>query len=180
MKTSRRAFLANASLTSACMSIGASVPWPAQAMPRPATPSGEHAAFDHTGGTLTIVFDEHLADSRAFAVRSRAMGARIVPLGNDVGMLWFERLMPLANSPLNMIAGLTTHAHAFLLTRFAQSIGSRVLQRASEAYAGPDRAVMWRLVAANAAAGTQLDTSSQLARANATRVISSENLTALR
>jgi hypothetical protein len=75
------------------------------------------------------------------------MGARIVPLGNDIGVLWFERLMPLASSPGNTIAGLTTHANAFLLTRFAQGIGLRVAQRAAGAHAGPDMLVMWQLVA---------------------------------
>lgn len=100
--------------------------------------------------TLTIVFDEHLADSRAFAVRSRTTGARIVPLGNDIGMLWFEHLMPLASSPGNTIAGLTTHANAFLLTRFAQGIGLQVAQRTAEAHAGPKTLVMWQLVATGA------------------------------
>ena len=168
MKTGRREFLANASLTSACLS--ASVSWSAQTMLRPATPSSQHVGLGHTGNTgntgytLTIVFDERLADSRAFAVRSRTMGARIVPLGNDVGMLWFERLMPLASSPGNTIAGLTTHANAFLLTRFAQSIGSRVEQRTTEAYAGSDTLVMWQLVATNATTQTRFDTSAQSAR----------------
>jgi hypothetical protein len=140
MKTGRREFLATASLASACVSVS----WPAQAMLRPATLSSEQVALGHS---LTIVFDEHLADSRAFAIRSRTMGARIVPLGNDVGMLWFERLMPLASSPGNAIAGLTTHANAFLLTRLAQGIGLRVEQRTTGANAGSNTLVMWQLVA---------------------------------
>ena len=140
MKTGRRGFLATASLAAASIRVS----WPAQTMLRSATPSSEQVAFGHT---LTIVFDEHLADSRAFALRSRTMGARIVPLGNDIGMLWFEHLMPLASSPGNTIAGLTTHANAFLLTRFAQGIGLRVEQRTTEAHAGSDTLVMWQLVA---------------------------------
>jgi hypothetical protein len=140
MKAGRREFLATASLASACVSVS----WPAQTTLRSATLSREHAAPAHT---LTIVFDEHLPDSRAFAVRSRTMGTRIVPLGNDVGMLWLEHLMPLASSPGNTIAGLTTHANAFLLTRFAQGVGLRVEQRTTEAHAGSDTLVMWQLVA---------------------------------
>jgi hypothetical protein len=140
MKTSRRDFLATASLAAAYVPMS----WPAQTMLRSPMLSSEQVAPGHA---LTIVFDEHLADSRAFALRSRTMGARIVPLGNDIGVLWFERLMPLASSPGNTIAGLTTHANAFLLTRFAQGIGLRVAQRAAGAHAGPDMLVMWQLVA---------------------------------
>jgi hypothetical protein len=62
-------------------------------------------------------------------------------------MLWFKRLMPLASSPGNTIAGLTTHANAFLLTRFAQGIGLQVAQRTTEKHAGSDTLVMWQLVA---------------------------------
>jgi len=140
MKTSRRDFLATASLAAAYVPMS----WPAQTMLRSPMLSSEQVAPGHA---LTIVFDEHLADSRAFALRSRTMGARIVPLGNDIGVLWFERLMPLASSPGNTIVGLTTHANAFLLTRFAQGIGLRVAQRAAGAHAGPDMLVMWQLVA---------------------------------
>jgi hypothetical protein len=140
MKTSRRDFLATASLAAAYVPVS----WPAQTMLRSPMLSSEQVA---PGQALTIVFDEHLADSRAFALRSRTMGARIVPLGNDIGVLWFERLMPLASSPGNTIVGLTTHANAFLLTRFAQGIGLRVAQRAAGAHAGPDMLVMWQLVA---------------------------------
>jgi hypothetical protein len=143
MKTGRREFVATASLALTCMRAS----WPAQTMLRSPTLSSEPVAPGHT---LTIVFDEHLADSRAFAVRSRTMGARIVPVGNDIGLLWFERLMPLASSPGNTIAGLTTHANAFLLTRFAQGIGLRVAQHAAEAHAGADTLVMWQLVATDA------------------------------
>jgi len=140
MKTSRRDFLATASLAAAYVPMSR----PAQTMLRSPMLSSEQVAPGHA---LTIVFDEHLADSRAFALRSRTMGARIVPLGNDIGVLWFERLMPLASSPGNTIVGLTTHANAFLLTRFAQGIGLRVAQRAAGAHAGPDMLVMWQLVA---------------------------------
>jgi hypothetical protein len=140
MKTGRREFLATASLAVTCMRVS----WPAQTMLQSATLLSEQVPLGHA---LTIVFDEHLADSRAFAVRSRTMGARIVPLGNDIGVLWFERLMPLASSPGNTIAGLTTHANAFLLTRFAQGIGLRAEQRTTEAHAGSDTLVMWQLVA---------------------------------
>ncbi len=140
MKTSRRDFLAAASLTAAYVPVS----WPAQTMLHSSTLSSEHVTPGHA---LTLVFDEHLADSRAFAVRSRTTGARIVPLGNDIGMLWFERLMPLASVPGNTIMGLTTHASAFLLTRFAQSIGLRVAQRTAGAHVKPDTLVMWQLVA---------------------------------
>lgn len=148
MKTGRREFLANASLASACVSVS----WPARAILRSPTLSREHVEHVALGHTLTIVFDEHLADSRAFAVRSRTMGARIMPLGNDVGTLWFERLMPLVSSPGNVIAGLTTHANAFLLTRLAQGIGLRVEQHTTEARAGSDTLVMWQVAATNARA----------------------------
>ncbi|OXC74284.1 hypothetical protein [Caballeronia sordidicola] len=140
MKTGRREFLATASLAVTCMRTS----WPAQTMLWSPTLSSDQVALGHA---LTIVFDEHVADSRAFAVRSRAMGARVVPLGSDLGVLWFERLIPLASSPGNTIAGLTTHASAFLLTRFAQGIGLRVAQRTADAHAGPDTLVMWQLVA---------------------------------
>ncbi|WP_051888904.1 hypothetical protein [Caballeronia sordidicola] len=143
MKTGRREFLASASLAAASIRVS----WPAQTMLRSAMLSSEQVGLGHTGHTLTIVFDEHRADSRAFALRSRTMGARIVPLGNDIGMLWFEHLMPLASSPGNTIAGLTTHANAFLLTRFAQGIGLRVEQRTAEAHAGSDTLVMWQMLA---------------------------------
>jgi len=73
------------------------------------------------------------------------MGARIVPLGNDIGMLWLKRLMPLATSPGNTIAGLTTHANAFLLTRFAQGIGLQVAQGISETHVASGTLVMWQL-----------------------------------
>jgi len=143
MKTGRREFLASASLAAASIRVS----WPAQTMLRSATLSSEQVGLGHTGHTLTIVFDQHQADSRAFALRSRTMGARIVPLGNDIGMLWFEHLMPLASSPGNTIAGLTTHANAFLLTRFAQGIGLRVEQRTAEVHAGSDTLVMWQMLA---------------------------------
>jgi hypothetical protein len=134
MKTGRRDFLAAASLAAA----SARVLWPVRAMAQ----SGEPAA---RANSLTIVFDERLADSRAFAFRSRTMGARVVPLRDDIGVLWFQRLMPLAASPCNTIAGLTRHADAFLLTCFAQSSGMRATQRTAGAHARADTLVMWRL-----------------------------------
>jgi hypothetical protein len=145
MKTGRREFLANASLATVCLPVSG----PARAMLRSATLSSEQIAPGHT---LTIVFDEHLADSRAFALRSRTIGTRIVPLGNDMGVLWFKRLMPLATSPGNTIVGLTTHANAFLLNRFAQGIGLQVAQRISEAHVGAGTLVMWQLDAKGARA----------------------------
>src|ERR1700710_937271 len=142
MKTGRREFVATASLATACLRVS----WPAQTMLRSATRSATLSSEQMAlGDTLTVVFDEHLPDSRAFAVRSRTMGARIVPLGNDIGVLWFKRLMPLASSPGNTIAGLTTHANAFLLTRFAQGIGLQVAQRITGKHAGSDTLVMWQL-----------------------------------
>jgi hypothetical protein len=138
MKPGRREFIAVASLAAACgrMSL------PARATVQSATLSNERGGLAHA---LTIIFDEDLADSRTFAFRSRTMGARIVPLGNDIGALWFESLMPLASSPGNTIAGLTKHADAFLLTRFAQCAGMWVTQGTTDAHAGPDTLVMWRL-----------------------------------
>ena len=140
MKTGRREFLASASLAAASIRVS----WPGQTMLRSATLSSAQVGLGHT---LIIVFDAHLADSRAFALRSRTMGARIVPIGNDIGMLWFKHLIPLAISPGNTIAGLTTQANAFLLTRLAQGIGLRVEQRTAEAHAGSDTLVMWQMVA---------------------------------
>jgi hypothetical protein len=138
MKPGRREFMAAASLAAACgrMSL------PAQATVQSALLSNERGASPHA---LTILFDEDLADSRTFAFRSRAMGARIVPLGEDIGALWFQSLMPLASSPGTTIAGLTRHADAFLLTRFAQGAGMRTTQRTAGAHAGPDTLVMWKL-----------------------------------
>jgi len=138
MKPGRREFIAAASLAAACgrMSL------PARATVQSATLSNERGALAHA---LTIIFDEDLADSRAFAFRSRTMGARIVPLGNDIGALWFQSLMPLASSLGTTITGLTRHADAFLLTRFAQGTGMRVTQRTASAHAGPDTLVMWRI-----------------------------------
>jgi hypothetical protein len=99
--------------------------------------------------SLTIVFDEHLPDSRAFALRARAFRARIVPLSSetkrDIGALWFETLLPEAVSADSAIAGLTRHADAFVLTRFALAAGMRLTQRTIEGRAEPDALTAWRL-----------------------------------
>jgi hypothetical protein len=138
MKAGRREFIAAASLAAVCgrMSL------PVQATMQSATLSNERGGLARA---LTIIFDRDLADSRTFAFRLRTMGARILPLGNDIGALWFESLMPLASSPGNTITGLTGHADAFLLTRFAQGTGMRVTQRTADAHTGPGTLVMWRL-----------------------------------
>ncbi|QIE27876.1 hypothetical protein SBC1_59870 (plasmid) [Caballeronia sp. SBC1] len=141
MKTGRREFIGAASLVAAC----GGMPWPAQASVRSTTLHNEYDEQAVRGDSLIIIFDERVADSRAFAFRSRTRGVRTVPLGNDIGTLWFQHLMPLASSPGNVIAGLTRHADAFLLTRFAQGIGLRIAQHSAEAHAGPDTLVMWRL-----------------------------------
>lgn len=135
MKQGRRDFLAAASLAAAASSQAL---WSKQAIAY----SGEFAAPVHS---LTIVFDERLADSRAFAFRSRAIGARIVPLRNDIGLLWFQTLMPSDGSPPGTLAGLTRHADAFLLARLAQGIGMQATRQAADARMGPDALVMWRL-----------------------------------
>jgi len=141
MKTGRREFIGAVSLVAACGGMS----WPARARVRSTPLYNEYDERAARGDSLIIVFDERVADSCAFAFRSRARGARIVPLGNDIGMLWFQHLMPLASSPGNVIAGLTRHADAFLLTHFAQGTGLRTTQRTAEAHAGPDTLVMWRL-----------------------------------
>jgi len=138
MRTGRREFIRAAPLTAACGGMLCR----AQASVRSTTLYNEHAA---RGDSLIIVFDEHVADSRAFAFRSRTKGARTVPLGNDIGMLWFQHLMPFASSPGNVIVGLTKHADTFLLTRFAQGTGLRITQHTAEPRAGPVTLVMWRL-----------------------------------
>lgn len=135
MKQGRRTFLAAASLAAA----GSPALWPAaQAMAHP----DELAAHAHP---LTIVFDERLPDSRAFAFRARVTGARIVPLANDIGLLWFQSLMPSGGAPPATLAGLTRHADAFLLARLALGIGMRATRQAADAHTGPDALVMWRL-----------------------------------
>jgi len=144
MRTGRREFIRAASLSAACGGMLCR----AQASVRSTTLYNEYNQYDEhaaRGDSLIIVFDERVADSRAFAFRSRTMGARTVPLGNDIGMLWFQHLMPLASSPGNVIAGLTKHADAFLLTRFAQSTGLRITQQTAEPHAGPVTLVIWRL-----------------------------------
>jgi hypothetical protein len=94
--------------------------------------------------SLTIVFDEQLPDSRAFATRARMLGARIVPMRSDVGALWFETLMPAIEASAGAIAGLTRHADAFLLTRFAMAAGMRLGQRVVRERAGSDALIAWR------------------------------------
>jgi hypothetical protein len=138
MKHGRRDFLA-ASLAAA----GSPALWAAtQATARP----GELAAHARLlTNSLTIVFDERLADSRAFAFRARVTGARIVPLRNDIGLLWFQSLMPADGALPGTLAGLTRHADAFLLIRLALGIGMRVTRQAADAHTGPDALVMWRL-----------------------------------
>jgi hypothetical protein len=134
MRTSRRDFLAVASVATASA-------WalrPERAM----APAGEAVAQGHS---LTVVFDEQLPDSRAFAMRARVLGARIVPMRSDIGALWFEMLMPEVRSTGGAIAGLTRHADAFLLTRFAMGAGMRLGQRAVEGRAGSDALIAWRL-----------------------------------
>ena len=143
MKTGRREFIGAASLAAAC----APMSWPAQAIVRSTTLLDERVTCDHA---LVIVFDERVADSRAFAFRSRTRGAHLVPMGHDIGVLWFQHLMPLVSLSGNTVAGLTRYADAFLLTRFAQGIGLRIAQRTAEAHAGPNTLVMWRLTAGNA------------------------------
>lgn len=90
---------------------------------------------------LTVIVDERNADSRAFALRARMAGARVMPLCDEIGALWFDRLMPLATSHGNVLAGLTTHADAFLLTRFALENGLAITRRA----AGENALVAWRI-----------------------------------
>lgn len=141
MRTGRREFIRAASLSAACGGMLCR----AQASVRSTTLYNEYDEHAARGDSLIIIFDERVADSRAFAFRSRTKGARTVPMGNDIGMLWFQHLMPLASSPGNVIAGLTRHADAFLLTRFAQGAGLRITQHTAEPHAGPVTLVMWRL-----------------------------------
>jgi hypothetical protein len=132
MTASRRDFLAAASLAAA------SAPAWAAYLP------GEAG---NAGSIITIVFDEQLADSHAYALRARMTGARIVPLRADIGVLWFESLMPAAAKPGHSIAGLTRHADAFLLAAFAQGIGMRMTRRAADARGQADALIAWRLEA---------------------------------
>jgi hypothetical protein len=151
MKQGRRDFLA-----AALAAAGSPALWPAaQAMARP----NELAAHARSlTNSLTIVFDERLADSRAFAFRARVMGARIVPLANDTGLLWFQSLMPADGPPPGTLAGLTRHADAFLLARLALGIGMRVTRQAADAHTGPDALVMWRLDPPSTSAFSSADT----------------------
>ncbi len=136
MKHQRRDFL-----TAALAAAGSPALWAAMpAATRPDTLSTQ-------AHSLTIVFDERLPDSRAFAFRARVnvKGARIVPMGNDIGLLWFQRLMPANGASPDTLAGLTRHADAFLLARLALGIGMQVTRQAADAHTGPDALVMWRL-----------------------------------
>ena len=88
---------------------------------------------------LTVLFDEHLADSRAFALRACMTGAPRVALSGDIGEMWFELLKPASGAAQTAFAGLTRHADAFVLSRLAQGAGMQMTQRT----AGP--LIMWRL-----------------------------------
>lgn len=134
MNTRRRDFLAAASLAAA----GSWVLRPARAMA--ARETGQPLKT-----SLTIVFDERRADSRAFALRARMAGACIVPLNDDIGALWFRTLLPAAGSGRSALGGLTTHADAFLIARFASGIGMRMTRRTIDARMGPGALVAWRL-----------------------------------
>jgi hypothetical protein len=138
MKQQRRDFL-----TAALAAAGSPALW--AAMPAATRPDTLFAQAH----SLTIVFDERLPDSRAFAFRARAMGARtgarIVPMGNDIGLLWFQSLAPANGAPPDTLAGLTRHADAFLLARLALGIGMQVTRQAADTHTGPDALVMWRL-----------------------------------
>jgi hypothetical protein len=149
MKTSRRDFLAVASAGPVAVASA----W-ALRPGRSMASAGEAFARAYP---LTVVFDEQLPDSRAFAMRARVLGARIVPMrsdtgsetgsetGSDIGALWFETLMPAMASTDGAIAGLTRYADAFLLTRFAMGAGMRLDLRASDERGGADALVAWRI-----------------------------------
>ncbi|WP_438392113.1 hypothetical protein [Caballeronia sp. DA-9] len=128
MKHTRRDFLAASSLAAA----GVQTPWSARALTL-------SQPYEPVVQPLIVIFDEHLADSRAFALRARVTGARSVPLSRDIGELWFQLQKRNPDSPQQGFAGLTQHADAFLLARFAQDVGMQVTQHA----VGP--LIMWRL-----------------------------------
>jgi hypothetical protein len=109
MNAARRRFLGAGALFGAFAAPGSS---PARAEP------GQ-------GGERVVIVDERLADSRAFALRARLTGARIVPLRGDTGALWHACLLPLGDARATTIAGLTTHADAFVLMHFARQSGMR-------------------------------------------------------
>jgi hypothetical protein len=109
MRSSRREFVAGASLA-----VSGAWMFRSDAQSKP------------QGARLTVLVDERIADSRAFALRARIAGARVMPLRHEIGGLWFDRLLPLTASQGSVIAGLTTHADAFLLARFALASGLTV------------------------------------------------------
>jgi hypothetical protein len=93
------------------------------------------------GARLTVLVDERHANSRAFAWRARIAGARVLPLRDEIGSLWLDRLGPLASARGSVLAGLTTHADAFLLERFALANGLVVRRRR----VGEGALVAWRI-----------------------------------
>ncbi|WP_250467882.1 hypothetical protein [Caballeronia sp. GAFFF2] len=89
---------------------------------------------------LLVVCDERCSDSRAFAHRASLNGARVVAWRNDAGLLWHERLLPDASLGVPL-AGLTTYADAFVLSRLAWTCGLRMTKLACNAEA----LVAWRM-----------------------------------
>lgn len=140
MKTGRREFIGAASLVAACGECHG--PRRQVCDQRPYTTSTTSKQCVATRSSSSSM---NAWPTAALCFQIAHAGVRTVPLGNDIGTLWFQHLMPLASSPGNVIAGLTRHADAFLLTRFAQGIGLRIAQHSAEAHAGPDTLVMWRL-----------------------------------
>jgi hypothetical protein len=136
MRSGRREFIAGVGVTSVATAGGWAL-WPERV-----SGSTDDSA---RARSLTIVFDEQLPDSRAFAMRGRGPRARIVPLRSDMGALWFETLVPAIGPGGGTISGLTTHADAFLLTRFAMAAGMRLSHRAVRERAGLDALIAWRV-----------------------------------
>lgn len=122
MRHTRRYFMAVVSLAA----VGVRTPRPV-------------AAHELAARRLTVLFDAHLADSRAFARRACMTGARSVALSGDIGEMWFELLAPASGAEETAFAGLTRHADAFVFSRLAQGAGMQMTQRT----AGP--LIMWRL-----------------------------------
>jgi hypothetical protein len=125
MTLARRDFLT----TALAAAFSLQRPKPSQAQMR----SGKRAT------PLVILFDERLPESRALASGARMTGASAVPLRGDIGLLWYERLMPAQGVAPVTFAGLTRHAEAFLLARLAHSVGMHMTRESAQTL------ILWRL-----------------------------------
>ena len=72
----------------------------------------------------TVLVDISLGRSIAFASDAVSAGASLVPLGNDVGALWYARLA----GTRGRLAGVLRPSDAFVLSRLARHAGHTVTE----------------------------------------------------